>query len=223
MLRPWCDVQDVELVDHRRHHQQRHRPHLLGLWCVLDEFEHLVAVDDRSRRDSEILSDRECVGLHHRRNPRRHSHIAQEASHPSNDVQTTGVDDRLPAQRADQRVVARCKPFHDDVEHESDSFRVAPIEFRVGEQAVHDLGGGQVRLHRTLHQRIGLPCRIAESLVGLGRSAIGCARRDRGELAPERPHPFGDDARAAGQIQAEPAPRCVWHHPACDAERRTGQ
>ena len=138
-------------------------------------------------------------------------------------AQATGVDDRLPAQRADQRVVARCEPFHDDVEQESDSFSVAPIEFRVGEQAVDELGGGLVRLHRTLHQRIAMPCRVAESLVGLGRSAIRCARRDRGELAPERPHPFGDDARAARQIQAEPGPRCVWHCPARDAERRTGQ
>ena len=188
MLRPRGDVQDVELVDYRRHHQQRHRPHLLGLWCVLDEFEHLVAVDDLSRRGSKILSDRECVGLHHRRNPRRHRHIAQEASHPSNDVQTTGVDDRLPAQRADQRVVARCEPFHDDVEHESDSFGVAPVEFRVGEQVGHEFGGGQVRLHRTLRQRIGLPCWIAETLVGLGRSAIAMypsrSRRARARTTP---------------------------------------
>ena len=70
----------------------------------------------------------------------------------------------------------------------------------------------------------GLVCHAGSlnRLSGLAGARSRCTRRDRGELAPERPHPFGDDAWAAGQIQAEPAPRCVWHHPACDAERRTG-
>src|ERR1700752_4060945 len=41
------NVVDVELVDHGWHHQQRYRPHLVGLRCVKDQLKHLIAKHHR--------------------------------------------------------------------------------------------------------------------------------------------------------------------------------
>ena len=105
------DVHDVELVDHRWHHQQRRREDLVGLRGVLDQLEFLTAEDHRTRGDGDVLAQSERVGLHHRRNPWRRFHVVDEVAQPSHRAESTGVDERLPPQRVQHRVVARCEPF----------------------------------------------------------------------------------------------------------------
>ncbi len=58
ILRP--QIENVELVDARRHDEQRPLVDLGGGRSVLDELDQLVAEHDAARREGEVAADREC-------------------------------------------------------------------------------------------------------------------------------------------------------------------
>ena len=62
---PRPQVEDVELVDPRRHDQQRPLQHLLGRRRVLDQLHQVVLVDHLAGRDADVLADLEGVGVGH--------------------------------------------------------------------------------------------------------------------------------------------------------------
>ena len=220
---PWRDVHDVELVDHRRHHQQRRREDLVGLRGVLDQLEFLASEDHRTCGGGDVLAQRERVGLHHRRHPRRRHHVLDEVAQPPNRAESTGVDERLPSQRVQHRVVGRCEPFGEEIQHESNPLGVTPVEVRVRKQLIHSVVRRQIGLHRAVEQRIAPPCRICESLVALRRGQLRTAFGNGDQFPTERRCARRHRAGLLGEVEREAAPRHVRQHPVRHAHRRTRQ
>ena len=125
------EVGDVELVDHRRDHEQRAGPHRRGLRRVLDQLEHLGAQYHRAGRDGQVAADLERVRSDHRRHPRRRREITDQVAQARDNVAAAGVDERLPRRGADQRVVARGERGDDVVEGELQAGAVPPVQVRV--------------------------------------------------------------------------------------------
>lgn len=59
-----AQVEYVELVDLRRHHQQRAGMHLLGDGVVLDQLQHIVAVHHGAFTGAQVLAHLEGVHVH---------------------------------------------------------------------------------------------------------------------------------------------------------------
>ena len=211
---PGRDVHDVVLVDHRRHHEQWNGAHLGCLRGVLNQFEHRGLQYDGPFGDGEVLPHRIGVGLDHRRHPRLRKHVSGKGSHAPYRAQTAGIDQRLPAQRTDQRVVAGRQALHKVVDDELHLLVVAPIQLRVGKQPLGGLGTCQIGLHDSVQQRILLPRRIGEAFVGARRSAVRLAGGDIAEFTGQRADPVRHRAGVLGEVAGEARPGGVRHHPA---------
>ena len=220
---PWRDIHDVVLVDHRWHHEQWNRAHLGCLRGVLNQFEHRGLQYDGPFGDGQVLPHRIGVGLDHRRHPRLRKHVSGKGSRASYRAQTAGVDQRLPAQRTDQRVVAGRQAFDKIVDDELHLLFVAPIQLRVREQLLGRLGACQIGLHDPVQQRILLPRRITEALVGACRSAVRLAYGDIAELTGQRANSVGHRAGVLSEVAGEAGPGGVRHHPAGERLRGAGE
>ena len=136
MLRPGREVGDVELVDRRRHHQQRHRAHGLRRRPVLDQLEHRRS--GRRRRPgvaARSSPDGERVRLDHRGHPRRAwPGRGPSARAPVTALRAAGVDDRLQRQRVEHGHVAGRQRVDEVGRGEADPLVVLPVEVGVLDQ-----------------------------------------------------------------------------------------
>src|SRR6202012_5347070 len=98
-------------------------------------------------------------------------HVSRKGSRATYRAQTAGIDQRLPAERTDQWVVAGRQPFDDVVDDDLHLLFVTPIQLRVREQLLSGLGASQIGLHDPVQQRILLPRSVTEEPVGACRSA----------------------------------------------------
>src|ERR1700743_722802 len=142
---------------------------------------------------------------------------------PTPRAPAAGCHQPLPAERADQRVVAGGQAFDEVVDDEPHLLVVAPVQLGVGKQTFDRFGAGKVRLHNPVQHWILLPGRVAEPLVGPRRSAVGFTGRDRAELTGERVGATGDRARVLGEVRPEPGPGGVRHHPAGERPGGAGE
>ena len=80
------EVDEVVLVDHRRHDQQRLLAHRRRLRRVPDQLEQLGAHDDRAGRGRDVDADLEPRRVDARRQPRRRGHVAGEVARAAHEV-----------------------------------------------------------------------------------------------------------------------------------------
>ena len=190
---------------------------------VLNQFEHRGLQYDGPFGGSQVLPHRKGVRLDHRRHARLRKHVSSKGSHAPYRAQTAGVDQRLPAERTDQRVVAGRQALHKIVDDELHLLVVAPIQSSVGEQSFGGLGACQIGLHDSVQQRILLPRRVTEALVGPCRNAVRLARGDTAELTGQRANPVGHRAGVLSEVAGEAGPGRVRHHPAGEWLRGAGE
>jgi len=74
---------------------------------------------------------------------------------------------------------------------------VAPVELGVGDQAVDRLADRQVRLQQSPEQPAGLPRRVGEAPVTLGRTGLRAPARDAGKLRAQAADAAGRSIRPA--------------------------
>ena len=80
------EVDDVELVDHRRDEEQRDLPHLRGRRLVLDELEALVRSTTAPGRQGEVTADGELAHVDVGGQARRLSHVPGELPRAAHEV-----------------------------------------------------------------------------------------------------------------------------------------
>ena len=182
------EVECVVLVDRGWDHQRRHLVDLVGLRCVLDQFEHLGAEHDRARRRGDRLAQGEAAGVDHLRKARCRSQVRCQLLGPAHEAQPCGVDHSLGRGRVDQRDVARRGRLDDVLEEEPHAFAVARVEVGVVEQLLGGMAACQVQLDQPLQQGVLGPRDVGEPAVTATaapgwRCRSGCGRPRR----PARP------------------------------------
>ena len=195
------EVEHVVLVDRRRREQQRHLADLLGLRRVLDQLEHVGAQHDRARGEREVLADRELGGVDGGGKTRE---VAREATGPLDEVGAPLVDALLDHARVRPREVARRERVEHVARGEAGLALVAPVELGVGDQAVHRLAHGHVRLQQPPEQPAGFPRRVGEAPVALGRANLRAPARDPGQLDAQTTDPTRRAIGPAREARGDP-------------------
>ena len=216
-------VDDVVLVDHRRNDQHRIAVHVLGHRFVLDQLEGVRPVDHRPWGDRQVLANLEGAGLHHRGDPRRRAQVRQQRPDAAHGRLAAGVDERLPAGRGQDRVVAR-RGGRDEVgQQEPHALAVPPVQVGGGQQRLRRLPGRQVCLDGALEHRVLRPGRVAEPPVPAAGRELRPACGDAAQLGRQRRYLTADGPRPARQPGGETQHRAVRAEPARHAQRGIGQ
>ena len=183
------EVQDVELVDRRRDHEERELAHALAARLVLDELEDLGAQDDGTRRDGEVVPDRERARVDARRQPRRAREVAHELAHAARQAGTAVVDDVLEHGRVRPREVRRGQRVEQVGRREARPALGAPVGLGVRDEAVDRPAGREVGLQDAPQQPVGLPCGVGEAPVALARPQLAAPGRHARQLAAQAGEP----------------------------------
>ena len=217
------EVDDVVLVDRRRHDEQRHPAHLRRLGGVLDQLEHVGAEHDRARGHRQVGADLERVRLDHRGHPWCGGEVARETTAAVDQVASAGVDDRLEHRGVEQRAVAGGRRLDQVVDDEPHPLVVAPVEVGVVDQATRCRSHRQVGLQCPAEQRVVGPARVGEAPVLLVRRELGTAQADPRQLTGQVAGPPHDPARAPGQVRGEAQTRDTGQEPAQRVEGSVGE
>ncbi|SAL07903.1 hypothetical protein AWB81_08397 [Caballeronia arationis] len=179
-------IEDVELVDLRRHDQLRASVDVRGRWRVLNEFEDLVTKHDCTGRSAEIPADVERrlvdLGGHALVVQRIGQHVPQARS----ETRSARIHE-LPERRgiARQRV-GRRECVGQERHHELRAFLARVIECRALDEAGECITPRLIALQRGAVQRLTAPCRIGEAFVALLRHGCFVAGHNRRQIAGER-------------------------------------
>ena len=184
---PGRDIEDVVLVDRRRHEQQRHLVDLFSGGPVLDQLEHLVVEHDRTRCRGQVPADLELAHVHAGRQVRRSRHIPQEPPPAPDEVRPALVDALLEDGGVRPRKVRGGQRVEHVGRREPCLALGAPVEIRVGDQLIDGLAGREVALHHAAEHPIVLPAAVAESAITLRRGEHRTARYYAGKLGAESP------------------------------------
>ncbi len=168
----WAEIEDVVLVDLRRHDQQRLRVLLPAHRAVLDQLQPFVAKDHRTLSSGHGLADFEGVLGDLAGQSVVVQQIVYQVAEAAHDTAAAGVEQFFDRQRVKQSV-GRC---HRVVEQGADKVRPGPVV--VAHLAVVDplsdlILPGQVGLQAASVERVQAPCRIGEARV----SGAGFVRR----------------------------------------------
>ena len=126
------EVDEVVLVDHRRHDQQRLLAHRRRLGRVPDQLEQLGAQDDRAGRGRDVDADLERVAIDAGRQPRRRGHVAGEVAGAAYEVGAALLARRAQRNRVGQQVVGRREGIVHVLEREAHAPLVLLVEPGVG-------------------------------------------------------------------------------------------
>ena len=166
------EVEDVELVDPRRHDQQRRLVDLLGRRRVLDELDQLVLEHDLARRGRDVLADLEGlhVGLADRELALAALEVGQQVLQALDQVLALALDRRLHDLRVGQGEVGRRHRVDELARIELDLLRRLVVDaLDLLDRALQPARGEQVGLLEVVEHDLVLPGRIGEALVALGR------------------------------------------------------
>ena len=205
------EVKRVVLVHLRRHHQHRALVDRLGLRRVLDQLEHLVAVDDRAGGGRQVLADGERLAVDHRRHPVVVPQVADPVGQPAADAAAAGVVQALDGRGVSGEEVGRRQGLPEQDRPEAQPLDALAGQAQVVEIALHRGAPGEVALHGRPEQGVLLPGRVGEALVALLRrdlrpaetdldhflAEVGHGPRNRLRVARGRP---GQETQAAGRL-----------------------
>ena len=176
-----AQVEDVELVDPRRHDDDRHGMHRFGGGRVVDQFDQAVAENDLARRRRQILADDEGVGFDHLDVPRLD--IAHEVPETAGEALAAGRHETLHSHRIEPEVIGR----RHHVEPLAQPERGAPallvrLARRLEVHVLQPVGEGQVPLLDDVPGRGIGPHRIGKAhIIRIGFDHI---RRGHAERPP---------------------------------------
>ena len=131
----------------------------------------------RSWRHGEILADDERFGCDHCWDERGGGHVRDQGTDAPHGAQAAGVDEGLPRDRADQRVVTRRGSGDEIGQHPLQALVIPPAQAGISKQVLSGPPGGQVRLNGPLEQRVLTPRGIGEPAVAVlwsDRRGPGC-------------------------------------------------
>ena len=175
-----AQVEDVELVDPRRHDQQRPLQHLGGRRRVLDQLHQRVLVHDLARRDRDVLAQLELAAVGHADAQLAAAaalQVAQQVVQAGEQVAAAGVDRRAQDFRVGHREVGRRQRVDVLAGEEVDLLaRVLVQPLDAGHRAMGVAGGDQVGLLQVVEHEVVFPVLVLEPLVAPGRLGH---RRDR--------------------------------------------
>ena len=204
MAAPRREVHDVELVDHRRHEEDRNLPHLRGRRLVLDELEALVAEHDGSRGQGEVAADGELADVDVGGQARRLPHVPSELPRPAHEVPPARVDRSLEHLGIDERSVGGRQRVDDVLRDEAQLAVIGPVELGIADDPVHRLVHGQIGLQQPAVDPAGGPCGVEEPAVAARGLELRAAGDDLRELPGQRGAATDHPPRTAGKPRHEP-------------------
>jgi hypothetical protein len=172
---------------------------LLGRRPVLDQLEHVGPQHHRPGRDGEITAHLELRHVNARGQMRWAGHVAREASAASDEVRSAGVDAFFEHRGVRPREVRRRQRVEQVARRKPRLALGAPVEPRVGDQAVGGLAGSEVALHHPPQQPVVLPRPLAEPTIALARPSLGMPGRHPRQLDAEAPRIARGPSRMARQ------------------------
>ena len=179
-------VQNIELVDPRRHDQQRRAVHLVRGRRVLDQLQHVVLEDDLARRHGEILADAEGrrVRLADLQQVTRALHVGHELLQALDQIGAVGGERLAHHLRIGRGEVRRREGARHLAQVVGGALARAVIEaLRVGERLLRPVRGDEIALLPEIEIGVRRPVGVAKPRVA--RLRLG----DRGGLLAERAGP----------------------------------
>ncbi|MNM66232.1 hypothetical protein D3C81_777080 [compost metagenome] len=171
-----AQVEDVELVDLRRHHQQRTLVDLLGDRFVLDQFQHIVAEHHRAFGHAQALADLERAHVDLARHAAVVHHVLGEMRETVEQAFAAGFEKAFDCRRVGRRV-GRGEGFGHQVDHEVPAGDILGPKVTVVDPFVEFLAPRQISLQITFVERVLAPGRIREATVIAGRQQLGFAEQ----------------------------------------------
>jgi hypothetical protein len=173
------EVQNVELVDPRRHDQQRHLVDLLGRRRVLDQLHDLILVDDLAWGRGDVHADLEGVhvGLADGELALAALEVGQQVLEAFQQVLALGLDGGLDDLGICQREVRRRNGIDELARVEVHLLRGLVVDtLDLLDRALQPAGGQQVGLLQVVEDDLVLPGGVVEALVAAGRLGDGLRR-----------------------------------------------
>ncbi len=177
------DVEDVELVDLRRHDQLRPAVDLGRRGRVLDQLQHVVAKDDGPRRQADVLADLEGPLVDLGRHAAVFDQVRQHVAQAAQQARATAIDHLLHRRRIARQRVRRRQRLGQHRHREARARLVVAVHRRLVDEAAQRLPPGHIALVQPAVERVGLPRRIGEALVALAHFQFGLPRQHRDQLA----------------------------------------
>ena len=200
-------VEDVELVDLRRHDELRPRVHRLGGGRVLDQLEHRVAEHHRAGRQRQVAAQLEGARVHLRGHAAVVREVADHVAQAGHQAAAAGLDHALQCARvADQRVRRR-ERLRPQRHHELCALAVLRVERRAVHQRGERLRPGEIGLRRAPVEGVRLPRLVGEALVARRGRQLRLARDHGDELAGEGGFLLQHEHRVGGGLAREPTHR----------------
>ena len=173
-------VGGVELVDLRRHDDQRPLVHALGLRRVLDELESLAAVHHGAGRHREILADLELALVDLARHAEIVGEIVDEILQAVEQALAARLGDPLQRARIAEQRIRRRESFGEQLQHEARALAVVGGGVGAIEHAIQHVAPGDEALHEPLVVAALLPDDVAEAAVARDRQRSSkCPSRSR--------------------------------------------
>ena len=216
---PRREIHDVELVDHRRHEEDRNLPHLRGRRLVLDELEALVAEDDGSRGQADVAADDELADVDVGGQARRLPHVPGELPRAAHEVPPARVDRSLEHRGIDERSVGGRQRVDDVLGDEAHLAVIRPVELGIADDPVDRVVHGEIGLQQPAVDPAGGPCGVEEPAVAARGLQLRAAGDDLRELPGQRGAAPDHPPRTAGKprSRAGGSPGPAGSAPACRA------
>ncbi|MNM83477.1 hypothetical protein D3C81_955390 [compost metagenome] len=185
-----AQVEHIELVDLRRHHQQRAGMHLFGDGPVLDQLQHVVAVHHRAFAGTQVLAHLEGVHVDLAGHAAVVDQVLGQVGQAVEQALATGLEEALDRCRVGQGVGGGHCLGH-QVDDELATADVLRGQVAVADPVLKLLAPGQVRLQIATIQWVLAPGRIIETtVVAIWRQA-GLAQQHVLQLQAEVRHVLG--------------------------------
>ena len=212
------EIHDVELVDHRRHEEDRDLPHLRGRRLVVDELEPLVAEHDGSRAQGEVAADGELADVDVGGQAGRLPHVVGELARAAHEAPPARVDRSLEHRGIDERSVGGRQRVDDVLGDEVQLAVIGPVELGIVDEPAHRVVHGEVGLQQPVVDPALRPGGVDEPAVAARRLQLRAAGDDLRELPGQRgaapDHPPG----MAGEPRHEAEGLPAWQEALTSAE-----
>ncbi len=168
----WVEIENVELVDPRRHDQQRRAQHALGGRRILDQLHQLVLEDYLARRRRHIDADHQVgrIGLADAQRAAAGLDILRQHLHAANQIVAVRFQRLAQDFRIGQHEVRRRDRVGDLLHVELGLLaRVRVDALGVLHQRLGPLRGEQIKLQDEIEELVRSPLRVLEALVARRR------------------------------------------------------
>ncbi|MNE10866.1 hypothetical protein D3C80_1035990 [compost metagenome] len=171
-----AEVENVEFVDLRWHHQQRALVHLFGGGLVLDQLQHVVAKHHGTFGHGQGLADFECAHVDLARHAAVVYQVLGQMREAVEQAFTAGLEETFDRCRVGRRV-GRGEGLGHEVDYEVPAADVFSRQVAVIDPVVEFLAPRQVGLQITFVERVLAPGRIGKATVIAIRKKLGFAEQ----------------------------------------------